>query len=381
MKILQVIPFFTPARGGSVAVPYNLSKQLAELGHEVTIITTDFELDDKYVQSLDLVRVIPFHCMTNLGLMLYSPTMKAWLNNEIRNFDIVHMHNFRNYQNIIVYHYAKKYKIPYVIQVHGSIPLFLQKKRIKMIYDMAFGNKILTNSSRCLALSEVEFNQYKAMGVHEKNIDIIPNGIDLSKYGNLPIRGEFRNKYGLSSNDIMILYLGRLHKLKGIDLLVEAFADLVKVLDNVRLVIVGPDSGFLSVLKAQIEDLKLSDVVLLTGPLYESEKLAAYVDADLYVLPSVYEAFPVTVLEAFACGVPVVVTDRCGISDIIGSNGGYVIGYNKNQLCDAITKIISDNELQKRLKECGKKLVENEFSSAYVIHKLERIYQECINQY
>ena len=114
MRILQVIPFFTPVMGGSVISTYNLSKNLAERGHVVTIYTTGFKHNENYIKSLEGVRVVPFHCIVNIGMMLFSPSMKWRLKKEIKNYDIVHMHNFRSYQNIIARYYARKYKIPYI---------------------------------------------------------------------------------------------------------------------------------------------------------------------------------------------------------------------------------------------------------------------------
>ena len=96
MKILQVIPYFTPKRGGDVNVVFNVSKYLNKQGHEVTIITTDFEFDYEYSNLLTNVRVIPFKCFLNIGLFLYSPSMKSWLEKNIKNYDIVHLHNYRS---------------------------------------------------------------------------------------------------------------------------------------------------------------------------------------------------------------------------------------------------------------------------------------------
>jgi glycosyltransferase involved in cell wall biosynthesis len=379
MNILQIIPFFTPARGGSVVAPYNLSKHLAKRGHEVTIITTDFELDKGYIQSLDGVRVVPFHCIANIGLMLISPKMKGLLKKEIKNFDVIHMHIFRSYQNIIAHQYAKKYGVPYILQAHGSVLPFFQKQRLKKIFDSFFGYRILKDASKIIASTKIEAEQYKEMGVDEGKIEIVPNGIDLSEYENLPKRGDFRQQYSIRDDEKLILYLGRIHKIKGIDLLVKAFADLINELDDVRLVIVGPDDGFLSTLKRRIKDLKIDDKILLTGLLPEKDKLRAYVDADVYVLPSVYETFPVTVLEACACGTPVIVTDRCGIANIINDNNvGYVVEYNKEQLQDAIFKILTNDELRRYLGGGGKTLVREKYSWDIVVEQLEKIYGDII---
>ena len=378
MKILQVIPYFTPKRGGDVNVVYNLSKHLAERGHEVTIFTTDFELDKDYIHSLDGVRVVPFHCIANIGMMLISPEMKAQLKKEIMDFDIIHMHNFRSYQNVVAHYYAKKYNIPYVLQAHGSVLPFFQKQRLKKIFDLFFGYRILMDASKIIASTKIEAEQYKKMGVDEGKIEIVANGIDLSEYGNLPEKGKFRRKYSIGDDEKMILYLGRIHKIKGIDLLVEAFSGLIKELDDVRLVIVGPDDGFLSMLKRQIEDLKIGDKILLTGLIPEKDKSGAYVDSDVYVLPSVYETFPVTVLEACACGTSVIVTDRCGIANIINNNVGHVVEYSKDQLQDAIFKILTNVELRRYFGEGGKKLVREKFSWDIVVEQLEKIYGDII---
>ena len=377
MRILQVIHYFSPLHGGgSINAAYNISKHLAERGHEVTIFTTDFELDDEYVQSLDGVHVIPFHCIANIGKMLISPKMKERLKKEIKDFDVIHMHNFRSYQNIVAHHYAKRYNIPYILQAHGSVLPFFQKQGLKRIFDLFFGYTILRDSSRVIAVTKIEAEQYREIGMGEDKIEIMPNGIDLSEYSNLPETGEFRRKYLIREDEKVILYLGRIHKIKGIDLLVNAFADLVKELDEVRLVIVGPDDGFLATLKKQIDDLKLGNKILFTGPLYERDKLKAYVDADVYVLPSVYEIFGITVLEACACGTSVIVTDRCGIADFV-DKVGYVVEYDKEHLRDAIFKIVCDEGLGKRFGEEGKRLVKEEFEWDRIVKKLEGLYEDA----
>lgn len=380
MRILQVIPYFSPLHGGgSINVAYNLSKHLAKRGHEVAIFTTDFEHDNEYIHSLDGVRVVPFHCIANIGMMLISPEMKGQLRKEIMNFDVIHMHNFRSYQNNVVYHYAKKYGIPYILQAHGSVLPFFQKQRLKKIFDLIFGYRILRDASKVIAITKTEVEQYKKMGVDGDKIGIVPNGIDLSQYENLPKRGKFRRKYSIRDAEKIILYLGRIHKIKGIDLLVNAYADLINELDDVKLVIVGPDDGFLPTLKKQIDDLKIGDKILFTGPLYEQEKLRAYVDVDVYVLPSVYETFPVTVLEACACGTPVIVTDRCGIADIVDDVVGCVAEYDKDQLRSAIIKILSDEELRKRFGKAGRDMVIREFGWDKIAMKVEKVYKRAQN--
>ena len=386
MRILQVYPYYYPAwnYGGVTRVVYEISKRLCEMGHDVTVYTTD-ALDSKSrirVKSnptiINGVKTFYFKNLSNyLTYKHHIPLpleMHLKIKNEVKRYDIVHLHGYHHMLNVIVHYYAKKIGVPYVLQPHGSLPRIIEKQRLKKLYDWVWGYKILKDASKVIALTKTEAEQCKMMGVDEDKIEIIPNGIDLSEYENLPGRGEFGKKYLLNDEKI-ILYLGRIHKIKGPDLLARAFAELSKEIDNVKLVIAGPDDGYLTSLKKLVADLEISDKVLFTGPLYGEEKLRAYVDADVYVLPSVYETFPVVVLEACACGVPVIVTDRCGIADIVDNKVGYMVEYNKDQLKSAMIKVLNDEGLRRRFGEEGKRLVRDQFSWDVVVAKVENIYR------
>jgi glycosyltransferase involved in cell wall biosynthesis len=312
---------------------------------------------------------------------------------EIKDFDIIHMHEL-NMLGFFVHRYAKKYEIPYIIQGQGSLffkmsgrvifssegNISIKKKRlIGRMWNSLFERPTLNNASKIIALTKKEAEECKKIDIDENKIAIIPNGINLNLYEDLPKRGKFRSKYLIKDNERLILYLGRIHTIKGLDLLVKAYAGLLKEFNDVRLVIVGPDDGFMPYLKRYIKSLKIENRILFTGPLYEKEKLTAFIDADVYVLPSRYEAFPNTVLEAWACGTPVIVTDRCGMADSV-DKVGYVVEYNEDQLRDAISKIISNEELRKKIGAESKKLVRKEFSWEKVVGKIEALYKTMLTK-
>ncbi len=376
MKILQVIQFFGLKHGGSFAVAYEITKYLARHGYEITVITTDFEFDRNLAESLKGVEVIPFHCQYNIGGFLLSTSMNKYLQENINKFDIIHMHNFRTYQNIIVRKYAKKYNVPYILQAHGNVMPFFSKEKLKRSFDAVWGFKILENSSKVISLTKTETDQYKKMSVNENRIEIVPNGINLSEYENLPNKGTFRKKFGIKNDEKIVLYLGRIHRIKGIDLLIEAFSELLHNVDEIKLVIAGPDDGFLSTLKIQIDKLKIGENILFTGPLYKEDKIEAYVDADIFVLPSVYETFPVTILEAFACNTPVITTDRCGIADQID---GIVIKYDRNQLSKAMLDLLTDSETRVKFGNKGRELVTKKFDWNVIVPHVEAVYNNCID--
>jgi glycosyltransferase involved in cell wall biosynthesis len=386
MKILQVIPYFVPAwaYGGPVPVAYQISKELVKRGHEVVVYTTD-TLDQKARQKTGYLETegIKIYYFRNISNSLawkrffLSPGIMPRISKEIKTFDVIHLHEFRTFHNIAVHHYAKKYSIPYVLHAHGSVATYFQKGTLKRIFDRLWGYKILRDATKVIAVTPMEAEQYKSMGVSERRIEIVPNGIDLAEFDDLPQRGGFRKKYDLDYNQKMILYLGRIHKIKGLDVLAKAFADLSKELNNVKLVIAGPDDGYLPALKQLIKKLQIEEKVLLPGPLYGEEKLKAYVDADVYVLPSIYETFPVGVLESCACGTPVIVTDRCGIADVIDGQAGLVVPYDKDQLSSAILRMIGDEKARCEFAKRGKSLVGEQFTWEKIAKQLESIYESC----
>lgn len=375
MKILQVIPFFSPKFGGTISSVASISKELRKRGHDITILTTDFEYDEKFSQVLiDLgIKIEPCPCIKDIGLFTYSPSINNWLQKQLKNFDVIHMHNFRSYQNARVALYAKKLNIPYILQARGSVLPFFEKTILKKSFDFIWGYKILDSASKIIALTEFEKEQYKIMKVPDNKIVIIPNGIDLSLFENLPLFGNFRKEYNISFDKKIVLYLGRIHRIKGLDILIKAFFDIQKENSNVLLVIAGPYDKYQEVLITQINDLKIFDKVIFTGPLYGKKKFDAYVDADVYILPSRYETFPNTILEALACQKPIITTNNCGIAEYL-QECGIIVECSDKGLRDATRYVLNNETIARNLAKNGRLLIENHFEQRRVINEIEELY-------
>ena len=228
MKILQVNPFFAPCHGGSARVPYDISMQLRNRGHEVVFYTTDYKFSQEWANSLVGVSVFPFKTRLKKSNFFLTPEIIRKTKEDIRQFDVVHLHNYRTFQNVVVAYYASKYHIPYVLEAHGSLPILMGNRKIKRFFDYQFGLKILNRSSGVVAINAIEAIQYVNMGVPPEKVHIIPHGIDLNEFQQLPLRGSFRSKFNIPHDQKLVLYLGRIHRIKGIDTLVKAFASLQK---------------------------------------------------------------------------------------------------------------------------------------------------------
>jgi len=384
MRILQINTVFFPAMayGGTVNVTYNLSKKLIQDGHDVTVYTSDslnsIQRQACKYQYEDGIKVYYLKNISNRlawkRFFLNFGIIKM-LKEHITEFDIVHIHDYRAMHDVVLYLYAIKYHVPYIVQAHGSLPYFKNKKLIKKCFDKLFGNRILRSASKVIALTETEADYYKKFLVPEDKIVIIPNGIDLEEYNNLPEYGKFRMKYGLTNSDKICLYLGRLNKTKGIELILQA-ATLMN--NDIKIVIAGPDDGYLCELKKLANAEGINNKILFVGPIYGNNKYDAYIDADIFVTPK-YSGFPVSFLEACACGVPIITT-TCGDKlDWIKDNVGYVIDYNKNILAEAINDLSMNKTKRKLFSYNGKKLIKEYFNWSNIVHIYEHTYSMCIS--
>jgi glycosyltransferase involved in cell wall biosynthesis len=197
--------------GGVTAVVYNISKELIKRGHEVTIYTSAALNVQKKMDNIDNPTIIDgievyyFPYIMHHYTFFITPSLIPYIRKSIKNFDLIHLHDNRSFQAIPVHHYAKKYETPYVFQAHGNVLPLFRIRHLKKLYDLVWGYKILKDAKKVIALTEIEAEQYKKMGVDENKIEIIPNGIDFSQYKKLPLRGSFKKKFNISEDKEIIL--------------------------------------------------------------------------------------------------------------------------------------------------------------------------------
>jgi len=390
MRILQVISTFYPALafGGPVKVAYNICMELTRRGHDVEVFTTNAYDQTRNFEPISREQIINgfkvtyFNNKLRFSNLFISSEMITTLCKRFREFDVIHTHFGRQTYDIVVSLCSRKYTIPYILQAHGSLPRIGSWRRLKWFYDVLFGYRVLRNASRVIALSHVEADQYRRMGVPEEKIAIVPNGIDLSEYANLPSQGAFKKKFGIPEDKKVILYLGRIHRIKGIDLLIKAYAYLIEKVGNkdAVLVIAGPDDGYLNNAKALAYSLRVSDSVMFVGPLYGVDKLAAYVDSNLCVLPSKYETFPMVLLEAYACGKPIVASNIGGLKELImdGETGLLFEAGNFKQMAEKMLYLLNNVGRAVELGRNARKLVEEKYSIDKVADDLEALYMEVV---
>ena len=391
MRILMVCAKFYPSTesGGVVRFTYDLATKLVASGHDVTVYTSaamdsgSCVKETNQIVDVEGIKVRYFQSIfwkqAWSRKLWVTPRLIKTAKDELHRFDIIHMHELRTFQNIVVRHYAREYGIPYVFHGHGDVALFIPRSNQKHVFDLLFGHRILRDASKLITMTRLEIHEYKKMGMDEDKIITIPVAYDVDSFHHLPTGGQFRNKFSIKEKHI-ILFLGRIALIKGIDFLVQSFHELAKERDDTILVIAGPDDGYRPTLEGLIKRLNLSPRVVFTGFLDGEDKLAALVDATMLVQTSIYERGPGSPFEAVLCGTPIIVTKDTGCGEMVAeADAGYLVQYgNLSELTNTMRQILDDPAEARDKAQKGRQYIIENLSWQRIIEKYERLYESAI---
>lgn len=387
MKILHIVPSYLPAYryGGPIWSVHNLNKWLVKAGAEVTVLTTDANagerLDTPLGTPVDIDGVKVYYFPVKFSGWFYSPEMKKAAEKMIPDFDLVHITSVFLGASSIGAHYAKKYGKPYIISPRGSLmTATLAKKWLKKkIYLALVERHNLRGAAAIHFTTEAEKEEYMKAGLPLKNPIVLPNGLDLSEFPEDFPKGEFRKKYGIEAGRRIVLFLSRLSWKKGLDILIPAFAELAG-LENAALVLAGgDDEGYKKTTEELISKFGIKDKVIFTGMITGREKIAAYRDADVFVLPSHAENFANVVLEALAMRVPTIVSPEVGLSSNLEEHeAAAVVPRDPKNICAAMLSVFEEPEKWRKISENGHHLVRREYSWTNIAESLLREYDAIV---
>lgn len=389
MKILHVTSDLALRHGGPAKVVPELCRALARHGQDVTLYTTNFDVHG--------VLEVPTHrpVAADGFTIRYFPVGRprkwkySWglwqeLRRQVAGFDVVHIHNLYLFSNVMAAHYCRKYRLPYVISVHGTLdPVIRRKSRIKKaLYNVLIEKRNLDHAAAIhyTAHNEMELG-HQAMLIRAPGV-VVPWGLDLAEYAALPVRGTFRAGHPEIGDKLIVLFLSRINFVKGLDLLARSYGMIARQRRDVHLVIAGPDNeGYGVQVRQWLAAEGVLDRVTFTGMLLGEEKLAVLGDADLFVLPSYSESFGIVVAEAMACGLPVVISNRVNICrEVAQAQAGMVIDCDAGQLTAALLALLEDPPNRKLMGENGKRLVAATFSWDEVAGQMIKVYNNILNR-
>jgi glycosyltransferase involved in cell wall biosynthesis len=367
MRILNVTQTYAPffEFGGPPEKVRALSEGLAELGHEVTVLTADWGLERRVAEfpgeppaenspfgkkrEVRGVNAIYLANWLQYRALSWNPALPRYLRARLQNFDVVHIFGLYDLLGPRTAAAAQKLNIPYVVEPIGMFVPIVRNLFLKRAYHRLWGKEMLRNAAAIIATAEQEKSELIAGGIPGDKIVLRRNGV--AAPAALPSRGAFRASLNIPADARLILFLGRLSQKKSPDLLLRAFAELPASSPPVHLAFVGPDeSGMVARLHQMSEQWNVVRSVHFSGPLSGDSKWSAYRDADIFVLPSQNENFGNTAAESVAAGTPVIVTDQCGIAPLLDGIAGIAVQHSASSLAQTISLLLNDSNLYARLK-------------------------------
>jgi N-acetyl-alpha-D-glucosaminyl L-malate synthase BshA len=371
MKIVIFIISFPPETvGGAELSASKIAEKLSSRGHEVHIITTSLIKNENNYNNLYYIHRLKVFNIPIIRSVLYS--LKSLFLVKCIKPDIIHGHTISILNagfpaflcNIFL-------KIPYILYGRGSDVYYSSNNP----FEKKITKEILYRSSSIIVLTN-HMKDYIEK-IITKPIYVIPNGIDLKRYENL-IKGNKYNKNYNKNNKRKIIFVGRLHQIKGVEYLIKSMAEIKEKFFNCELIIVGDGPE-----KKKLEKLtnihNLNNHVRFVGRKSNMDAIKLISDSDIFVLPSLSEGFPLAILESMICGVPIIASNVTGINEIIkdGINGLLCEPKNNFDLSKKILILLKNEELCKFYSAKNKEKVKN-YEWKDIIKKIEEIYSRSL---
>ena len=379
MRVLLVTPFYPPAHayGGPVKVAAAVVADLLAADHRVTVATTD-ALDPSSRVPADAPAEPPgaeVHRFPNLvhavgaRFMGWNPRgYRRWVRSAVPEHDVVLVYDFYSVLCVAAARAAAQAGVPLAVQPLGSLAPSRERGKplVKRAFLAAWGHRTLTEASALVHSTEREREDFLAAGAPAERLVRLPLPLELPPDSDVT-----------ESSEPLLVSVGRLDPIKGIDRLLEAVA-LVRSSTPVELAPVGPGNGYGRKLERLADRLGIADAVRFRGFVEEGEKRDLLRRAQAFCLLSRSEGLPVAALEAMACGTPVVLSEGCNLPEV-HRRAGFVVSGEPRETADAIAALLSDGELRREFGIGGRTFAaefRREEATRETIALLERLVSE-----
>ncbi|MFX1466656.1 MAG: glycosyltransferase family 4 protein [Promethearchaeota archaeon] len=398
MKVIFTTSHFYPSIGGLENHCLNIGTRLVQRGYELLVVSTTAAqlratsgFRDYSINGIRVRRFIPFPFLIPFFApgrwsTSFAPRMAFFLMNEINNSDLIHAHGYGFFPTDLSAWVCKIRNKPLVITLHGFHPDYLAfMKNISPIEEMqlmpyfkAIARRSLEIADAIIALTPHEKNILQSYyKIPAKKIAVIPNGINLKDFLKSPAKNEFKKRFNLMEN--VILFVGAIRKEKGLFNLLHAIPSIIREFPQTSFVFIGKDWGFKKYLQQEGKRLGIEKHINFLGVVNSLLLQESLSECDIFVNPSKYESFGISILEAMASGKPIVATNVGGIPYIVrnGKNGIIVKQGDHEGLAEAIKRLLSNSELQKQMGETGLQL-SKKYEWDNVVSQVEQLYQKVL---
>lgn len=373
MRVLHVIPSVSEVRGGPTENLRVSTTALASLGVEVHVATTDDDGPGSRLQPPPggvevrngvTVRYFP----RQTSFYSFSAPLVVWLWQNMRNYDLVHIHALFNFPALAAGVIASLRQVPFILRPLGTLANWGFRTRRPLLKRLSFRfleGPLLGRAAAVHCTSEMERHEIEGMECSGFRAVVIPNPVETAPL--LPsLAGAART----------VLFLGRLDPKKGLDLLLPAFASVVTRRPDARLRLVGDGApDFVAGLKKTVQELGLEECVTFSGFLKGDARREAWRLASIFVLASRTENFGISVVEAMERGLPVVISDEVGICEQVAAReAGLVVPCDSDRIAEALLRLLEDEPLRQRLGHNGRIAAQELYSPSSVARALRDLY-------
>jgi len=385
MHIIQVTPRFPPAIGGVEEHVYRISLELLKRGHNVTVITSNETDDETYplqIENLQGIQVYRF------PLFMPKVLREFWLMPDIPRIfrhlrgDVVHLHGYRCLSSCIAAYFARSKHVSTVLTPHGIYPpRSYSNALLKLTFDHTLGRFLLNFSDKIIALSEHNRQVLLRIGAPAKKVAIVPNGVDLEEYMTLQRSKKILDELG--SDGPLLLYVGRIDWNKRLENVVESMPLILKEFPSAKFVIVGPDyAKYSNALLGLAKKLKVEHSLVITGKVSREKLREFYSAANVFLLPSSYEGFGLSMLEAMSSRIPVIASPSGGPGDILshGVHAWLLRKSTPDEIFKSVYGVLTDLRLRETLVKNAFELVKRKYTWKMVVDELELIYKRVLRE-
>ena len=392
LRILHVVSSMAPEGGGPPVVAAGLAGALARRaggGHSVAMAS--IQLPGQ--KSVPLDPRITLHTFPLTGSPRYgkSAPLDDWLNAHVKDFDILHLHGVWQFPAFAAARAAHRHNVPYVTVPHGMLDRYSIHQRsafVKRVYWLLREKKIHAHAAAIHCLNQAEIDN-AVPWIKPFPKFILPNGISQAELDNLPPKGLFRKSHPEIADRPLALFLSRIHPKKGLDRLIPAWKFVADKLPNSILAIAGAgDGAYVAQIDQLIATHNLQKNILRVGQLTGPSKWQALVDADIFVLPSHQEGFPMAITEALAASCPVIATHECNFPELAplsnagvppASPCGIIIQNGDMTAFTAAALDLLNNPAQRaQLAKSARPLVQSRFTWEKIAQSLEQTYHQIL---
>ncbi len=389
MKVLHVIPSLSLKEGGPSFALRWMEKALQDRGVEVTVATTDHDgvrtrLAVSCGTPVRTGSATRYYFRRQTEFYKYSRSLSKWLAENASRFDVIHVHALFSHASVTGARAAKRANIPYVVRPLGVLNWYGMTARRALLKRISFRfieGPLLRHAAAVHFTSPQEKKEASRLGVWERAV-VLPLGIDLSQFSNLPEPGVFLERWPQASGRRLVLFLSRLDPKKGLEALLDSWVEVVRGEPAAMLLIAGTGrESYVHDLHARAAALGIARDVLWLGHLDESSKLAALGASTAFVLPSLSENFGIAAVEALAAGLPSVLSAGVGISEEVAeARAGVVVSPSSSEIASALLRVLGGDGFAKELSSNARRLARGSYSLEAMGEGLYGLYAEILGR-